>query len=155
MKFLQEITGVQLWLSGTAREAFLRLNHVGLTLSTDAVRSEVDRLRMAYDKELISHKNRTGTYINDQAGPRRRLLTDDEVRSLLKVAHSNDEGTPILVVPCASREMPSIRKTKTTCGYHISNYDECYGRMPFAPTFTKSNLSLPQNYIRTIFIGNI
>ena len=41
------------------------------------------------------------------------------VHSLLKVAHSNDEGTPILVVPCASREMPSIRKTKTTCGYHI------------------------------------
>ncbi|VDI38279.1 Hypothetical predicted protein [Mytilus galloprovincialis] len=78
MKFLQEITGVQLWLSGTAREAFVRLNHLGLTLSTDAVRSAVDRLRMTYDKELIAHKNRISTYINDQAGPKRRLFTDDE-----------------------------------------------------------------------------
>ncbi|CAG2218008.1 unnamed protein product [Mytilus edulis] len=69
--------------------AFLRLNHLGLTLSTDAVRSAVDRLRMTNDKELIAHKNRISTYINDQAGPRRRLFTDDEGKTLVDKIYKN------------------------------------------------------------------
>ncbi|CAG2213061.1 unnamed protein product [Mytilus edulis] len=71
------------------KKAFLRLNHLGLTLSTDAVRSAVDRLRMTYDKELIAHKNRISTYINDQAGPRRRLFTDDEGKTLVDNIYKN------------------------------------------------------------------
>ena len=61
-------------------QAFIRLNHLGLTLSTDAVRSSVDKLRTSYDKELMDMKEKMNDVINQRARmPRRRLFNNEGI----------------------------------------------------------------------------
>ncbi|CAC5401424.1 unnamed protein product [Mytilus coruscus] len=78
MKFLQEMIGLQMWMSGTSRKAFTRLNHLGITLGTDATRGAVDKIRQGFSKDLtdmrehLTHNNRAAVQI------RRRLFDEED-----------------------------------------------------------------------------
>ncbi|CAC5401407.1 unnamed protein product [Mytilus coruscus] len=77
-EILQEMIGLQMWMSGTSRKAFTRLNHLGITLGTDATRGAVDKIRQGFSKDLtemrehLTHNNRAAVQI------RRRLFDEED-----------------------------------------------------------------------------
>lgn len=55
----------------------MRLNHLGLTLGNDAVRSTVDNFRKSFDQQLVVHQER----LTNEIPTRRRLFDLDHLDS--------------------------------------------------------------------------
>ncbi|KAL3889909.1 hypothetical protein ACJMK2_002228 [Sinanodonta woodiana] len=75
MKLLQQMAGVEMWLAGCSREAFARLNHLGLCLSIHAVRRCIDMIRWQYADDLLQQKS---LLTNRTPQAKRRLFDNDE-----------------------------------------------------------------------------
>ncbi|KAL3881783.1 hypothetical protein ACJMK2_028176, partial [Sinanodonta woodiana] len=75
MKLLQQMVGVEMWLAGCSREAFARLNHLGLCLSIHAVRRCIDMIRWQYADALLQQKS---LLTNRTPQAKIRLFDNDE-----------------------------------------------------------------------------
>ena len=55
-------------------QAFSRLNNIGITLGTDAIRAAVDKIRKGFSEELLMMKERLSQ--SNRIQTRRRLFDD-------------------------------------------------------------------------------
>ncbi|XP_014672571.1 PREDICTED: uncharacterized protein LOC106813040 [Priapulus caudatus] len=77
MKLLQQIVGCEMWLAGCHRQAFSRLNHLGMCSSIWAVTNVIDKLRAGFDSG-IQQKVKALTDSQKNNVTRRQLFQDRE-----------------------------------------------------------------------------
>ncbi|XP_014678940.1 PREDICTED: uncharacterized protein LOC106818780 [Priapulus caudatus] len=94
MSDLQELIGLQLWMSGCKRQMFPRLNHLGLSVGIDGTKNVIDRVRKKYDDEVVQHRSRvTDSLLWSAELPPFRKRDADGQSSDATPIHKGDKGT--------------------------------------------------------------